>query len=125
MRNYPKMYRRQDVLCSYIFELRNKPFLFKQVKLEGKFNYKPMFRSSIAMLSSGKVLITDRLHSSILAFLLHQPHVYLDQMYGKISKTRGVAFAASANCVNKTILGFDQAVTIEEAVHKAIILMHD
>ena len=93
------------------------------MKLEGKFRYKPMFRSSIAMLSTGRVLITDRLHSSILAFLLHQPHVYLDQMYGKISKTRGVAFAASANCGNNTILNFDQAVTIKDAVLKAILLM--
>ena len=59
----------------------------------------------------------------ILAFLLHQPHVYLDQMYGKISKTRGVAFAASANCGNNTILNFDQAVTIKDAVLKAILLM--
>ena len=84
-----------------------------------------MFRSSIALLSSGRVLITDRLHSSILAFLLHLPHVYLDQMYGKISKTRGVAFAASENCANKTILGFDQAITIKEAVRKAILLMND
>jgi exopolysaccharide biosynthesis predicted pyruvyltransferase EpsI len=82
-----------------------------------------MFRSSIAMLSAGKVLITDRLHSSILAFLLFKPHVYLDQMYGKITKTREVAFAASSNCDNRDILKFDQAVTIKSAVKKAVLIL--
>jgi exopolysaccharide biosynthesis predicted pyruvyltransferase EpsI len=82
-----------------------------------------MFRKSIAMLSSGKVLITDRLHSSILAFLLQKPHVYLDQMYGKITKTRQVAFEASSNCKNRTILKFDQAVTVKEAVQKAVNML--
>ena len=72
------------------------------------------------MLSSGKVLITDRLHSSILAFLLHKPHVYLDQMYGKSTQTRKVALEASSNCENSTILKFDQAVTVTEAVQKAV-----
>ena len=77
------------------------------------------------MLSSGKVLITDRLHSSILAFLLHKPHVYLDQMYGQITKTRQVALEASSNCENRTILKFDQAATVKEAVKKAVKMLED
>ena len=46
---------------------------------EGVFDYNTVFRSSIALFTGGKVLITDRLHSSILAFLLHKPHVFIDQ----------------------------------------------
>ena len=43
-----------------------------------------MFRKIMALFSSGKVVITDRLHMSIFALLLHKPHVILDQTYGKI-----------------------------------------
>ena len=38
----------------------------------------------MSLYSSGKVVITDRLHMSIFAVLLHKPHIILDQMYGKI-----------------------------------------
>ncbi len=38
----------------------------------------------LKMLSSGRVLITDRLHAHILATLLDKPHVVLDNNYGKI-----------------------------------------
>ena len=78
-----------------------------------------MFRSSIALLAGGKVLITDRLHSSILAFLMHKPHVYLDQMYGKIRKTREVALEVSEKCKSIEEMRYDEAPSIEEAVLKA------
>ena len=86
-------------------------------------DYKPMFRRNIAMFSASKVIITDRLHSSILAFLLHKPHIYLDQMYGKISKTREVAFASSPNCRDKKAMRYDSADTISEAVMKALLFI--
>ena len=92
---------------------------------EGKFNYQHMFKSSIAMFASGKVLITDRLHASILAFLMHKPHVYVDQMYGKIRKTREVAFDVSEKCGDREEMKFDEAENIEEAVVKAARILRD
>ena len=74
------------------------------------------------MFAAGKVLITDRLHASILAFLLHKPHVYLDQSYGKIKKTRDVAFRESGKCRNKTEMKYDEAGTLDEAVSNAFRL---
>ena len=87
---------------------------------EGKFDYMAMFRKSIAMFSSSRVVITDRLHASILAFLLHKPHVYLDQTYGKIRLTREVAFNTSTFCQDTHRLRFAQAEHIRQAVSLAV-----
>ena len=84
-----------------------------------------MFKTSIAMFAGGKVLITDRLHSSILAFLLHKPHIYVDQMYGKIRLTREVAFDTSEKCRNRKEMKFDEAETLEEAVVMAAKLLRE
>ena len=95
------------------------PQLEHKVLNEGKFDYMAMFRKSIAMFSSSRVVITDRLHASILAFLLHKPHVYLDQSYGKIRLTREVAFNTSTFCQDRGRLRFDQAEDIRQAVSLA------
>ena len=92
---------------------------------EGKFDYQYMFKSSIAMFTGGKVLITDRLHSSIFAFLMHKPHVYVDQMYGKIRRTRAVAFTVSEKCRNREEMKFDEAENFEQAVEKAGKMLRD
>ena len=84
-----------------------------------------MFKSSLAMLAGGKVLITDRLHSSILAFLLHKPHVFVDQSYGKIGKTREVAFEVSEDCADREQMKYEEAQSIEEAVLKAYKMLKD
>ena len=84
--------------------------------LNENFDHMRNFRSVIALMSAGRVLITDRLHTSILAFLLHKPHVYLDQSYGKITRTREVAFRASVSCQDKVKMRYDSAETLEEAV---------
>ena len=83
-----------------------------------------MFRSSIAMYSSSRVIITDRLHASILAFLLHKPHVFLDQSYGKIRLTREVAFNTSSHCQDRKRLRYDQAGDIRQAVELAVKMLH-
>ena len=83
------------------------------------FDHMKNFRSSIALMSVGKVVITDRLHTSILAFLLHKPHVYLDQSYGKITRTREVAFSTSIHCQDKVKMRYDSAETLEEAIMMA------
>lgn len=39
----------------------------------------------LAMLSAGKLVVTDRLHAHILSLLLDIPHVLLDNSYGKVA----------------------------------------
>ena len=92
---------------------------------EGNFDYQYMFKSSMAMYTGGKIIITDRLHASILAFLMHKPHIYVDQLYGKISKTRQIAFDVSEKCSNREDLRFDEAESIEQAVIKAARMLKD
>ncbi len=38
----------------------------------------------VALLSSGKLVITDRLHAHILCILINKPHIVIDNNYGKI-----------------------------------------
>ena len=71
------------------------------------------------MLAGGRVLITDRLHASIFAFLLHKPHVFVDQYYSKITYTREVAFNSSDKCLNKKEMKYNKATSLEEAVTMA------
>ena len=94
-------------------------FEHKVLNEGGKFDFMAMFRGSIAMYSSSRVVITDRLHASIFAFLLHKPHVYLDQSYGKIRLTREVAFNTSTFCQDRDRLRYDQAEDIRKAVSLA------
>ena len=91
-------------------------FEHKVVNEGGKFDFMKMFRGSIAMYNSSRVVITDRLHASIFAFLLHKPHVYLDQSYGKIRRTREVAFNSSDHCQDRKRLRYDQAEDIVQAI---------
>jgi pyruvyl transferase EpsO len=62
--------------------------------------FAPLARARLSrgarLLSSGQVVITDRLHGHILCLLLRIPHVLLDNSYGKVSSfynswTRGTA----------------------------------
>ena len=46
-------------------------------------------RRGCAMLSRGKVIITDRLHGHILSLLLGIEHIVLDNSYGKLSSFYG------------------------------------
>ncbi len=39
----------------------------------------------VSRLSTGRAVITDRLHAHILSILLGTPNIYLDNSYGKIS----------------------------------------
>ena len=46
---------------------------------------KARLNRGIAMLSSGQVVVTDRLHGHIMSVLLGIPHVALDNNYGKLT----------------------------------------
>lgn len=68
----------------------------------------------LRMLSSGRRVITDRLHAHILSTLLDIPHVALDNNYGKVS---GYIKAWS-----KTYPGVQVATTAKEALEKLELL---
>jgi exopolysaccharide biosynthesis predicted pyruvyltransferase EpsI len=54
--------------------------------------------TSIQLLSMGRVVVCDRLHAAILAYLSGLPFVYINQSTGKISKTLRVAFDSWDGC---------------------------
>lgn len=63
----------------------------------------------IAMLSSGRVVVTDRLHGHIMSTLLGIPHVALDNSYGKLQNfilawTRDSEFLRTANTLDEACL---------------------
>jgi exopolysaccharide biosynthesis predicted pyruvyltransferase EpsI len=55
-------------------------------------DYKFFSDTAIQLLSLGKLVICDRLHAAILAYLSDLSFIYLDQESGKIHKTLSVAF---------------------------------
>ena len=68
---------------------------------------------------ASSVIVTDRLHASILAFLMNKPHVYLDQFTRKLSATRAVSFHESIACKHET-LKYAEARNLEQATRKAL-----
>jgi pyruvyl transferase EpsO len=95
----------------------------QQLYYKGMFDYNSRFASAVSLLSSGKVVITDRLHGSIFAFLSLKPHVFIDQMYDKIQRTRAVAFNSSKECQDEQALMYTQALDMKDAVEKAINML--
>ena len=95
----------------------------QQLYYKGVFDYNSRFASAVSLLSSGKVVITDRLHGSIFAFLSLKPHVFIDQMYDKIQRTRAVAFNSSKECQDEQALMYTQALDMKDAVEKAINIL--
>lgn len=53
------------------------------------------------ILSKGKIIITDRLHASILSLLMGKPHIMIDEKYDKIRNTRELAFYGKDECQPK------------------------
>ena len=54
--------------------------------------------SAVRLLNLGRVVVCDRLHASILAYLGGLSFVYLDQVSGKIAKTMRVAMESHSAC---------------------------
>lgn len=73
-------------------------------------------------MSRGRVVITDRLHASIMSLLIGRPHVMINEKYKKVQNTRESAFMGKSECSEDNLRGY-YANTIEEAVDKAIALL--
>lgn len=66
-------------------------------------------RRGIAMLSSGRVVVTDRLHGHIMSTLLGIPHIALDNSYGKLRNfihawTNDIEFLRTADTLDEARL---------------------
>ena len=55
-----------------------------------------LFSAAVSQLSKGRVLVTNRLHSTILATLMDMPVFYFDNTYGKINQTRATSLQHSS-----------------------------
>jgi exopolysaccharide biosynthesis predicted pyruvyltransferase EpsI len=76
--------------------------------------------TSIELLSLGKVVVCDRLHAAILAYLAGLPFVYIDQISGKITKTLGTAFGGMEDCMDGEKTRWAKAGSLKEALTKAV-----
>lgn len=70
------------------------------------------------VLSQGLIVVTDRLHASIASVLLGKPHIILDNVYQKVTRTRSVAFAVSEHC-NAFNLQATTAASLDDALQQA------
>lgn len=53
---------------------------------DAMYNYRTQLGNTL--LSRGRVVITDRLHASIMATLIDRPVVYIDNSYKKLTRIR-------------------------------------
>lgn len=123
----------------YYLDWIKEPMMFNSVilsyidRLIQKFNLSHKFCSSLKLtiynqlankrlrrgcniLSSGKIVITDRLHAHILCTLLNIPHVVLDNSYRKIGNFRKVWHTGEGLCKTAT--------TLDEAINKAYKMLY-
>jgi exopolysaccharide biosynthesis predicted pyruvyltransferase EpsI len=75
--------------------------------------------TSIQLISLGKVVVADRLHASILAYLTGVPFVYIDQVSGKVTKTLDGAFSDIPGCLDGEKAKWAKAGTLKEALSMA------
>ena len=76
------------------------------------------------ILSQGRVIITDRLHASIMSVLMGKPHVIINEKFKKIYHTRESAFYGKLECSPDYLRG-RYANNVEEAIDIAISLLND
>ncbi len=69
------------------------------------------------------MVVCDRLHAAILAYLPGLPSVYIDQVSGKITKTLGTAFDGMGDCMDGEKAMWAKAGSLEEALTKAAELI--
>lgn len=92
-------------------------------KQDSDLDYDTRLQEAANYYSLGKVIITDRLHGSILAFLHYKPHIFIDNSYKKVSKTREVAFRESQYCQDTNKMRYSSAADLKDALMKAIEML--
>lgn len=84
-----------------------------------RFDSKDIFFTSTAiqLLSLGRIVVCDRLHAAILAYLIGVPFLYMDQVSGKITKT---LTASMSGCADETQLDWERASNLTVALATAL-----
>ena len=87
----------------------------------------PLVRCGMAqrLIMEAKVLITDRLHASIVALLMDRPHIMIDNSYGKISGVRHLALPGHGGACGDAIFRAQWARDIDEALVMARRILLD
>lgn len=80
-----------------------------------------VLKACLSMFSTGTVVVADRLHATILAYLAHKPVVFVDQKTKKISKTLHVAMNSSAHCTHNENL--KHANSLPRALEMALAML--
>lgn len=75
-------------------------------------------------MSQGRVIISDRLHASIMSVLMGKPHVIINEKYKKIYNTRESAFYGISECSPDNLRGY-YANNVEEAIDIAISILNE
>jgi len=74
------------------------------------------------IISRGRIVITDRLHASIMATLIGRPLIYLDNIYGKTTNVRFATSLFFPSCSDENLEAY-RATTTEEAINLVIKLL--
>jgi len=77
-------------------------------------------QTSVKLLSMGKVVICDRLHAAILAYLSGIPFVYVDQVSSKLTNALSVALSSGEGCKDEHASMMTRAVSLQDALKKAV-----
>lgn len=76
------------------------------------------------IISQGRVIISDRLHASVMSVLMGKPHVIINEKYKKVYYTRESAFYGISQCSPDDLRGY-YANSIEDAILIAIKLLNE
>jgi hypothetical protein len=74
------------------------------------------------VVGSGKIVITDRLHASIVALLVDRPHITVDNIYNKVSGVRRLALQGQLDYVD-AVLQAHHAPDVHRALQLALRIM--
>jgi pyruvyl transferase EpsO len=91
----------------------------RHVRAVNKEEYQPKIAAAVRLLDSGRVVIADRLHATILSMLSLKPVFYVDQYYGKIGQTLETAFASDADCRDERAVRVFPSTSLADALSRA------
>ncbi|KAG7339064.1 polysaccharide pyruvyl transferase [Nitzschia inconspicua] len=76
--------------------------------------------TAIQLISLGRVLVCDRLHAAILAYLSGIPFIYIDQFTGKLRKSLDTALGSDSVCLDGQKSNFARAANLTQGLHMAM-----
>jgi exopolysaccharide biosynthesis predicted pyruvyltransferase EpsI len=82
--------------------------------------YSLKIESGVRLLSSGTVVITDKMHGSVLSFLSLKPVFYIDQSYGKIKGVWNGATAGLEECSDERAMRVFPTTGLKDSLFQAV-----